>query len=166
MSGKFCVLFLSHIAPGFQLWFYLHLCMWVIHRGLLLRLPWRTWVCPSQNQWFLGQQEIWCSRRTWQPTPLLFPGGSLGQRSPQAIIHRVPKSCTWAKQLHTYSCRTFFFFFSFPLATLSQWGSCMEVAWLLGSRGPWQYQPYMSSNSYCHRRYGDVEDMVTQKIWW
>ena len=54
-------------------------CMWVVHWGLLLRLPWRTWVCPSEGQvqsgtaawvtevlaapgtqgsWQLGQQEI------------------------------------------------------------------------------------------------------------
>ena len=30
------------------MWFYL--CMWVIHWGLLLRLSWRTWVCPSEGQ--------------------------------------------------------------------------------------------------------------------
>ena len=24
--------------------------MWVIHWGLLLRLPWRAWVCPSEGQ--------------------------------------------------------------------------------------------------------------------
>ena len=34
----------------FQLWFYFHLYMWVVHWALLLRLPWRTWVCPSENQ--------------------------------------------------------------------------------------------------------------------
>ena len=28
------VFFLSHTAPGFQLWFYFHLCMWIIHWGL------------------------------------------------------------------------------------------------------------------------------------
>ena len=28
------------------MWFYFHLCLGVAHRGLLLRLPWRTWVCP------------------------------------------------------------------------------------------------------------------------
>ena len=70
------------------MWFYFHLCMWVVHWGLLLRLPWRTWVCPSEGQvqrwcsflgrrgsgstrysesWWLGQQEIQCSRRVWQP---------------------------------------------------------------------------------------------------
>ena len=42
LVGRFWVFFLSHTAPGFHLWFYFHLCMWVIHWGLLLRLPWRT----------------------------------------------------------------------------------------------------------------------------
>ena len=30
------------------MWFYFHLCMWVVHWGLLLRLPCRTWVCPMR----------------------------------------------------------------------------------------------------------------------
>ena len=78
---------LKSTAPGFQLWFYFHLCMCVIHWGLLLRLPWRTWACPcdrcglgtgawvagvlaapgTQGYWRLGQQEIQCSRRVRQP---------------------------------------------------------------------------------------------------
>ena len=41
--------FLSHTAPGFQL-FYFHLWIRVVHWGLLLRLPWRTWVCPCEGQ--------------------------------------------------------------------------------------------------------------------
>ena len=52
----FWIFFLSHTAPGFQLWLYFHLYMWVIHWGLLLRLPWRTWVCPCE-----GQVWRWCS---------------------------------------------------------------------------------------------------------
>ena len=28
------VYFLSHTAPGFQLWFYFHLYIWVVHWGL------------------------------------------------------------------------------------------------------------------------------------
>ena len=56
LVGGFWVFFLSHTAPGCQLWFYLHLCMWAIHWGLLLRLPWRAWVCP-----FKGQVWRWCS---------------------------------------------------------------------------------------------------------
>ena len=47
---RFWVLFLSHTTPEFQLWFYFHFCMWVVHWGLLLRLPWRTWVCPCEGQ--------------------------------------------------------------------------------------------------------------------
>ena len=47
---KFWVFFLSHTAPGLQLWFYFHFCTWVIHWGLLLRLPWRAWVCPSEGE--------------------------------------------------------------------------------------------------------------------
>ena len=38
------------------MWFYFHLCMWVIHWGLLLRLPWTTWVCPHE-----GHVQRWCS---------------------------------------------------------------------------------------------------------
>ena len=52
----FWVFFLSHTAPGFQLWFYFYLYMWVVHWGLLLRLPWRTWVCLCE-----GQVWRWCS---------------------------------------------------------------------------------------------------------
>ena len=32
--GRCGVFFLSHTAPGFQLWLYFHLSMWVIHWGL------------------------------------------------------------------------------------------------------------------------------------
>ena len=46
----FGVFLLGHTAPGFQLWFYPHLCMWVMLWGLLLRLPWRTRVCPCKGQ--------------------------------------------------------------------------------------------------------------------
>ena len=41
---------LATLPLDFYLWFYLHLCMWVIHRCLLLRLPHRTWICPSEGQ--------------------------------------------------------------------------------------------------------------------
>ena len=36
--------------------FYFHLYLWVVHWDLLLRLPWRTWVCPSE-----GQLWRWCN---------------------------------------------------------------------------------------------------------
>ena len=47
---RFWIFFLCHSAPGFQLWFYFHLYMWVVHWGLLLRLPWMIWVCPCDSQ--------------------------------------------------------------------------------------------------------------------
>jgi len=50
------VSFLSYTAPGLQLWFYFHLCLWVVHWDLQLRLPWRTWACPCE-----GQVWRWCS---------------------------------------------------------------------------------------------------------
>ena len=50
MVGRFWVFFLSNTAPGFPLWFYFHLCMWVVHWGLLLRLSGRAWVCPCEGQ--------------------------------------------------------------------------------------------------------------------
>ena len=34
LVGRFWVFFISHTAPGFQLWFYFHLYMWVVHWGL------------------------------------------------------------------------------------------------------------------------------------
>ena len=53
---RFYIHFLSHSTPGTQLWFYPHLCMWVIRESLFLKLPWRTWVCPSEDQAWR-----WCS---------------------------------------------------------------------------------------------------------
>ena len=50
LVGRFRVFFPSHSAPGFQLWFYFHLCMCIIHWGLLQRLSWGTWVCPCEGQ--------------------------------------------------------------------------------------------------------------------
>ena len=46
LVGRFWVFFLSHTDPGFQMWFYFHLYLWVVHWDLLLRLLWRTSVCP------------------------------------------------------------------------------------------------------------------------
>ena len=50
------VFFLSYTAPGFQLGFYFHLCMYFVHWSLLLRLYWRTCFCPGE-----GQVWRWCS---------------------------------------------------------------------------------------------------------
>ena len=118
LVGRFWVFFLSHTVPGFQLWFYFHLCMWAVHWGLLLRLPWRTWVCPlrarcgggaaawvagvlaapgPQGHWKLGKQEIQCSRRLWQPVSVnmlqyFCLENPPDRESQQATVYRVTKS--------------------------------------------------------------------------
>ena len=142
LVGRFWVFFLSHTAPVFQLWFYFHLCMWVVHWGLLLGLPWRTWVCPvrarcgggaaawvtgvlaspgTQGSWWLGQQELWCSRRVWQPVLAdTLQYSCLENHSDreawQATVHRDAKSWTQLRLLHVHRCKTFFFFL--PVASL------------------------------------------------
>ena len=64
LVGSFSIVFLSHTAPGFQLCFYLHPCMWTVHRSLLLRLPWGLCVCPQgvldvEGTQPLGSQGPW-----------------------------------------------------------------------------------------------------------
>ena len=56
LVGRFWVFFLSCTDPGFQFWFYFHLCLWAVHWGLFLRPPRRTWVCPCE-----GQVWRWCT---------------------------------------------------------------------------------------------------------
>ena len=102
------------------MWSYFHLCMWVVHWGFLLRLPWRTWVCPvrarcgggaaawvtrvlaapdTERRWQLEQQEIQWSRRVWQ---LVLANTlqhsclekALDREAWQAIAQRVTKSQT------------------------------------------------------------------------
>ena len=96
------------------MWFYFHLCMWVVHSGLLLRLLWRTWTpvrarcgggaaawvagvlaaSGTLGSCWLGQQEILCSRSIWK-TVLANMLQYSCLKNPtdrevwQAIVHRV-----------------------------------------------------------------------------
>ena len=49
------------------MWFYFHLWIWVVHWGLLLRLPWRTWVCPCEGEVWRWYSCLGCrgSDSTW-----------------------------------------------------------------------------------------------------
>ena len=58
--GRFRVFFLSYTAPGFQLWFYLHLYVWVIHWGLSREAALEDLGLRR------GQQETQFSRWAWQ----------------------------------------------------------------------------------------------------
>ena len=65
----------SHPVPGDQLWFYPHLCMWSTHRGLVLRLPCSSWVCPCEDQ----------AQRWYDCLDHRRPGGSKCTRKPAAM---------------------------------------------------------------------------------
>ena len=81
LEGWFWVFFLSPTAPGFQLWFYFHLRMWVVHWGLLWRLPWRTW--PSE-----GQVWRWCSCLGRRGSGSTRYSGELAARAAGNIVSR------------------------------------------------------------------------------
>ena len=53
--GRFGVFFVSHTASGFQLWFISTSACGLSTGVLLMRLPWRTWVCPCKSQGW-----TWC----------------------------------------------------------------------------------------------------------
>ena len=112
--GRFWIFFLSHTAPGFQLWFYFHLCMWVVHWGLLLRLPWRTWVCPCEGQvwrWYscLGSRGSGSTRYWAIHSRILAWRTPLPDREAwQATVFRVTKSQTLLKRPCMHRCKTFF----------------------------------------------------------
>ena len=149
LVGRYWVFFLSHTAPGFQLWFYFHLCTWVIHWGLFMRLPWWTWVFPSEGQvwkwcsflshrgsghtryqggWWLRQQEISCPRRVWQ-----LELASMLQYSwleNQATVYRLTESDTTKVTLHAKT-QDFFACFSSAPGKVEHEGCA--AAWLVGT---------------------------------
>ena len=81
LVGGFWVFFLGYTAPGFQLWFYFHLWVWVVYWGLLLRLPWRTWVCSCE-----GQEWRWCSCLSHRGTGSTRYSGELAARAAGTIV--------------------------------------------------------------------------------
>ena len=138
---------------------------WGLSTGvLLLRLPWRAWVCPCEGQvgggtaswvsgvlaapgtrvggggWWLGQQEIQCSRRVWQQVlDNMFQYSCLetpfsDREAWQATVYRVTKSWTRTKWPCTHSCKAFFFFLacgsSAPVRVECEGGT---VVWLAGT---------------------------------
>ena len=150
LVGRVWVFFLSHTAPGFQLWFSFHLCMWLVLRGLLLGLPWRTRVCPSEAQvwrwcsclgcrgsgstrssggWQLGQQEIQCSRRVWQPVLANTLQCSCLENPPTEKPGR-PQSTGSQRVGHEAPLRTQMQDFFLPVSAPPQW----DWAWRWHSR--------------------------------
>ena len=56
LVGRFWIVFLTHPASGFQWWFYIHLCMWLVHRGFAPKAALENLSLP---QW--GPGGGWCS---------------------------------------------------------------------------------------------------------
>lgn len=79
-----------------------------------------------------------------------------GVEVPQMLGSQGPSSTrysgSWLLEQQEIWCSYVFFQ---PLATLSQWGSSMEVMQLLRSWGPGQCQA-TGTGGYCHRSYGDI----------
>ena len=63
------------------MWFYFHFCMWVVHWNLLLRLPWRAWVFPSE-----GQVWRWCSCLGCRGSGSIRYSGGLAARTAGTIV--------------------------------------------------------------------------------
>ena len=163
--------------------------MWVVHWGLLPRLPWRTWVCPCEGQvwrwwaarvagvlaapgaqesWQLGQQEIQCSRRIWQPvlantlqySCLENPHPHPGQRS--LAVYRSQRVGHYQSNAAHIDARHFL-----PVAALPQWGLSVKVAHLLGLWGPWRCQVCRDMDCLHHRSYGPIRVVYRASCsWW
>ena len=120
-----------------------------------------TWVAGvlaapgTQGSWWLGQEEIQCSRRVWQPISADTLQYSCLENPPdrdpqQATVHKVIKSWTQFKWPCVLRCKVVFFFF-LPVATLPQWGLSMKMVQLLGLQGPWWSQGCKDTDCL-HRR--------------
>ena len=162
----FWVFFLSHTVPRFQLWLYLHLCMWVVHRSLLLRCPeglgfaslsarcghgaasWVTGALAApgtQGSWWLGQQEICCSIRVATHSTTL-AWRTPRQRSLAGLSSQGHKDLVTTEPTHIHRCRTFSSLWQFCPSEdwVWRWRSCLTVPSVQGHRLPqlqlWLYQ--------------------------
>ena len=96
----------------------------------------------TQGTWWLGQQEIWCSRRVWQPvlaSTLQYSGleNPLSDREAwQATVYRDAKSRTGLKQLSTRKHTRLFCFpcsSSAPLRLELEGGAAARLAGTLAA---------------------------------
>ena len=101
--------------------------MWVVHWGLLLRLPWKTWVCPVRARggggapaWVAGFWQVLRGvgsysslEGLWQPVLTNMLQYSCLENSHslteawQATVYRVRKSQTLPKRPYVHRCKTF-----------------------------------------------------------
>ena len=154
----FWVFFLSHTAPGLQLWFYFHLCMWVIHWGLFLRLPWRTCAYP-----FEGQVWKWCSCLSLRGSgSTMYSGELVAREAGNVVLWKgmatsigqyapvfLPGEPPWQRSLtgHSLQGRKESDTTKATLcAALPQWELTMKVVQLPGSWGLWWYKVWSDTD--------------------
>ena len=146
-----CIVHVGHQESDTTELLSLH-CMWVLHGDLLLSLPWRIWVCPSEGQ-------VWrqcCCLCLRNPDSTRYSG----EPSARAAGHMVPykvmathysilawripqteksgrsqstdsQSWTWLKWCSMHGCRTFLASgSSAPLRIIHGGGA---VAWIMGT---------------------------------
>jgi len=150
--------------------------MWVIHCGLLLRLPWRTWVAPVRARCGGGAAALvaevlaalvvrgvgsWGSRKyraledygnQYWPVRSSIPAWRTPSliESWQATVYRVAKVWTLLKQPYVHRHKTLFF----SVSPLPQWDLSVKVAQLLGLWGPWQRQ--VCRDCLCCKSYSPI----------
>ena len=90
----------------------------------------------TQGSWHLGQQEIWCSRRVWQPVLANMLQYSCLENPPdreawQAMVTSAAKSCSRLKQPCMHRHKTFFACGSSARVRAEREGGA--AAWLVGT---------------------------------
>ena len=121
----------------------------------------------SQGSWRLGQQEIRCSRRAWQPV-LASMLSILAWRTPlpdreawQATGHRVATSRTLLKGPCVHRHKAFFACGSSASVELS-----VKAAQLLGLRGPWRRQGCRDTDCLRGWSYGPIRAFFSTSCSW
>ena len=175
---RFWVFFLGHTAPGFQLWFYFHLYIWVIHWGLALEaaleglgLP--LWGPGVEVVQLLGSQGLGGTR---------YSGGVGGQGSRKysalegygnqswpirssILAWRTPSltekpgrpQSTGSQRVgHYRSDPVCINATILPVAALPQWELSVKVVQLFGLRGPWWHQVCRATDCLRCRSYDPI----------
>jgi len=139
--------------------------MWVVHWGLLLRLSWRTWVCPSEGQ-------VWrqCSSFGLEGYGNKYcPIHSCihAWRAPLTEKPRRPQSTGSQRVGHNGGesvCIDASFFL--PVAALPQWGVSGKVVQLLGLRGRWWHHVCRDTDCLHWRSYSPIRVFFPASCSW
>ena len=111
----------------------------------------------TQESWWLGQQEIQCSRRVWQPVLANMLQYSCLENSPpwqrSLAGHRLQGHRVRHYQSDPACIGTRYFL---PVAAPPQWELSVKVAQLLGLQGPWKRQVCRDKDCFCCRSYGSI----------